>query len=204
MKVQRRSGFTLVEVLIASVIIALISVNIAMVARTGSQATANGLVHELLDSELDLTLDRIKLALMSASADNVYPQVSAPASNERIEFSTSLGVEGGVHVMGPPERIEWLPTESDAGRVVWTQGLGQPDERQIQWSRSVPALQNKEVINLNDDNANGLVDEPGLAFHVNHASDEEMQVFITLTIVKTDSAGNPVPANRQVNITCRN
>ena len=67
MKVQRRSGFTLVEVLIASVIIALISVNIAMVARTGSQATANGLVHELLDSELDLTLDRIKLALMSAS-----------------------------------------------------------------------------------------------------------------------------------------
>jgi prepilin-type N-terminal cleavage/methylation domain-containing protein len=204
MKVHRRSGFTLVEVLIASVIFALISVNIAMVTRTGSQATANGLLHELLDSELDLTLDRIKLALMSASADNVYPQVSAPASNERIEFSTSLGVQSGIHVMGDPERIEWIPSENDTGRVIWTQSLGLPGERQIQWSRSVPTLQNKEVLNLNDDNQNGLVDEPGLSFHMNHATDEEMQVFITLTITKTDASGNLIPANRQVNITCRN
>jgi hypothetical protein len=186
------------------VIFALISVNIAMVTRTGSQATANGLLHELLDSELDLTLDRIKLALMSASADNVYPQVSAPASNERIEFSTSLGVQSGIHVMGDPERIEWIPSENDTGRVIWTQSLGLPGERQIQWSRSVPTLQNKEVLNLNDDNQNGLVDEPGLSFHMNHATDEEMQVFITLTITKTDASGNLIPANRQVNITCRN
>lgn len=203
-RAHSKSGFTLIEVLIASVIFALIAVNIAMVTRTGSQATANGLMRELLDSELDLTLDRIKLALMSASADNVYPQVSAPASNERIEFSTSLGVEGGVHVMGDPERIEWIPTENDTGRVIWTQAAGLPEERQIQWSRSVPTLQNKEVINLGDDNFNGLVDEPGLSFHMKHASDEEMQVFITLTVTKTDSSGKTVPANRQVNITCRN
>ncbi len=204
MKVNSRSGFTLIEVLIASVIFALISINIAMVTRTGSQATANGIMHELLDSELDLTLDRIKFALMAASADNVYPQVSAPASNDRVEFSTSLGVETGVHVMGDPERIEWLPTEGDSGRVVWTQALGLPNERTIQWSKSVPTLQNKEVVNLGDDNFNGLVDEPGLAFHMQHASDEEMQVFITLTINKADSSGRLVPANRQVNITCRN
>lgn len=204
MKVNSRSGFTLIEVLIASVIFALISVNIAMVTRTGSQATANGIMRELLDSELDLTLDRIKLALMSASADNVYPQVSAPASNDRIDFSTSLGVQSGVHVMGDPERIEWIPSEGDSGRVIWTQSLGLPNQRQIQWSKSVPTLQNKEVINLGDDNANGLVDEPGLAFHMQHASDEEMQVFITLTVTKTDSSGRIIPANRQVNITCRN
>ncbi|MBL4770317.1 MAG: prepilin-type N-terminal cleavage/methylation domain-containing protein [Planctomycetes bacterium] len=204
MKVNSRSGFTLIEVLIASVIFALISVNIAMVTRTGSQATANGIMHELLDSELDLTLDRIKLALMSASADNVYPQVSAPASNERIEFSASLGVQGGIHIMGDPERIEWTPTENETGKVIWTQAVGLPGERKIQWSRSVPILQNKEVINLGDDNFNGLVDEPGLAFHMQHASDEEMQVFVTLTITKTDASGRIVPANRQVNITCRN
>ncbi|MCP5023736.1 MAG: prepilin-type N-terminal cleavage/methylation domain-containing protein [bacterium] len=204
MKVNSRSGFTLIEVLIASVIFALISINIAMVTRAGSHATANGVMHELLNSELDLTLDRIKLALMSASADNVYPQVSAPASNDRIDFNTSLGVQSGVHVMGDPERIEWSPTENEVGRVVWTQSLGLPNERTIQWSKSIPTMQNKEIINLSDDNANGLVDEPGLSFHVQHASNKEMQVYITLTVTKTDSSGRPVPANRQVNVTCRN
>jgi len=113
-------------------------------------------------------------------------------------------VQSGVHVMGDPERIEWVPSEGDSGRVIWTQALGLPNERKIQWSKSVPVLQNKEVINLVDDNSNGLVDEPGLSFHMHHASDEEMQVFITLTIAKMDSEGRVTPANRQVNVTCRN
>ncbi|HRV80017.1 MAG TPA: prepilin-type N-terminal cleavage/methylation domain-containing protein [Planctomycetota bacterium] len=204
MKRTRRSGFSLVEVLIALTILGLLTINIAMVSRTGSQAAESDLFRQLLDTEMDLTLDRIKLALMSASADNVYPQVPAPASESHIDFSTSLGVQGGVHVMGDPERIQWTPATAEKGGVFWTQSLGLPDERQIQWSRNVPILQNLETANERDDNDNGLVDEPGLSFHVEHAEDRELQVFVNLTVSKTDSRGQVVPRSRQVNITCRN
>ena len=136
MKRTRRAGFTLIEVLIALTIFGLLSVNIAMVSRTGSKAAESDMFRQLLDSEMDLTLDRIKLALMSASADNVYPQAEAPLSVSHIDFSTSLGVQSGVHVMGDPERIAWTPASAARGGVFWTQSLGIVGaEREIQWSR---------------------------------------------------------------------
>ncbi len=200
----KKAGFSLVELLIALTIFALLTVNIAMVSKSGTAAAEGDLFRQLLDGELDMTLDRVKLAIMSATADNVYPQISGPASASHIDFSTSMGVQAGVHVMGDPERIRWTPSGAEKGRVIWTQALGLAAERDIQWSSNVPTLQKKETINELDDNANGLVDEPGLAFHVQHADDQELQVFVTLTVAKENTNGNIIPINRQVNVTCRN
>ncbi|MEZ5976363.1 MAG: prepilin-type N-terminal cleavage/methylation domain-containing protein [Planctomycetota bacterium] len=204
MKRSRRAGFTLIEVVIALTILVLISANIAMISRTGSKAAESDLFRQVLDGEMNVTMDRIRFALMSASADNVYPTLSKPLSNDSIDFSTSMGVQAGVHVMGDPERIRWQPTNEEKGRVLWTQGLGMPDERELQWSQNVPTLQDREILNTIDDNNNGLDDEPGLAFHVEQAQDKEMQIFVTLTISKEDSTGNRIPTSRQVNVTCRN
>ena len=204
MKVKSNAGFTLIELLIALAIFGLLTINIAMVSRTGTRATESGMFRQLLNSELDMTLDRIKLNLMSAAADNVYPTIPAPLGEDHIDYSTSVGVNNGRLILGAPERIRWLASSEDRGRVMWTQGMGQPDEREIQWTSNVPILQEREVVDLADNNQNGLNDEPGLSFHVQREEDESMQIFITLTVSKTDSSGKEIPVSRQVNITCRN
>ncbi len=203
MKVRRNSGFTIVELLIAITIFGLIAVNAAMVSRTSSRATESDMFRQLLDSELDLTLERIRLALMAAAADNVYPQIPAPLSENHIDYSTSVGVQNGKLVLGEPERIRWIES-GQKGRVTWTRAVGQPEESEIQWSSNVPLLQDKEVVNEKDDNFNDLVDEPGLSFHVEHAPDKALQIFITLTVSKEDSSGATIPVHRQINVTCRN
>ena len=203
MKVGRKAGFTLVELMIAITIFGLISVNIAMVSRTSSKATESDMFRQLLDSELDQTLERIRLALMAAAADNVYPQIPAPLSESHIDYSTSVGVNNGKLVLGSPERIRWIASQ-DKGRVTWTHAVGQPEENEIQWSGNVPILQDKEVVNERDDNFNDLVDEPGLSFHVEHADDKELQIYVTLTVSKEDSSGSTIPVHRRVNVTCRN
>ena len=203
MKVRRNSGFTIIELLIAMTIFGLIAVNVAMVSRTSTRATEADMFRQLLDSELDLTLERIRLALMSAAADNVYPQIPKPLSEDHIDYSSSVGVQDGKLVLGEPERIRWVAGGSK-GRVMWTRALGLANESEIQWSSNVPLLQHKEVANDKDDNFNGLVDEPGLSFHVEHAPDKALQIFCTLTVSKEDSSGATIPVNRQVNVTCRN
>ncbi len=203
MKVRRNSGFTIVELLIALTIFGLIGINVAMVSRTSSKATESDMFRQLLDSELDLTLERIRLALMAAAADNVYPQIPAPLSENHIDYSTSVGVQNGKLVLGEPERIRWLQS-GNKGRVTWTTGVGQKDESEIQWSSNVPVLQDKEIVNERDDNMNGLVDEPGLSFHVEHAADKALQIFVTLTVSKENSSGSTIPVHRQINVTCRN
>ncbi|MFT7678334.1 MAG: prepilin-type N-terminal cleavage/methylation domain-containing protein [Planctomycetota bacterium] len=197
------SGFTLMEVMIAMTILGLLLANVGLVSRAGTRAAQSGLFEQLIEDELEQGLDRVRLALMSSTAANLYPTFAAPLSQDYIEFSTSLGYENNMLVESEPERISWK-AQGSGGQLVWEQNFDQPSKRRVVWSNSVPMLQMGEIANELDDNGNGLQDEPGIAFSVEAEASNQAQVYVHLTIEKTNPDGKQVPTARSINVTCRN
>lgn len=193
-----RSGFTLMELVFATVILALLLANASMVSRTGSRVAKNSAFISRLTDEVDVTLDRITLALMSARHDDLYPQTPAPGFSEYIGYSVSLGVEEGKVVYGPAERIDWT-SRGDSGRVTWYQDYSNETEKAVVWSNAVPILHQGELPNGIDDNGNNVQDEGGLAF-----VQDGKTVRVFLTVERNDENGEPVAARRKKIITCRN
>ncbi len=192
------SGFTLLELVIALAILALVSVNVTLVTRTGSQAVRSGAFWQTLNDEADQTLDRISLALMASDASNLYPIAISPLYTNAVSYKVSLGVEDGQPVESPPESISWEELE-DRGRIQWRENPGLPEERGVTWSNWVPSFFDGETFNGSDDNGNALVDESGLAFDM-----EGDLVNIHLTIERPNPDGQPVPVTRKIQVTCRN
>ncbi|MDA1264992.1 MAG: prepilin-type N-terminal cleavage/methylation domain-containing protein [Planctomycetota bacterium] len=192
------AGFTLLEIMIALTIMALVAVNITMVTRTGSQAARSGAFWQTLNDEADQTLDRITLALMSSDADNLYPIAIAPLYTNEVTYSVSLGVENGEVITSSPESISWEQQE-DRGRVRWFENPGLPDERSVTWSNWVPMFFAGETFNGEDDNENAVVDETGLAFDM-----QGELVNVHLTIERQGPEGEWLPTTRSVQVTCRN
>lgn len=195
MKRRRRAGFTLIEVMIAVAILALIAVNISMVLKTSSSAYKSGVFASTLEDQFNQTLDRITLALMSSSVDELNPLLDKGLHTSEIEYVVSLGMEDGEVVLSDPEKIAFLP---DEGTVVWTEN---PDGggRTVVWAKGVPIAYDGELINGVDDNANGLVDEAGLSFER-----EGSRVNVLLTLQRRDSNGVLYVQRQTTTVTCRN
>ena len=199
-QIKCQPSFSLLEVMIAIVIMVLVITNVTMVAKTSTEAARNGAFRMRLDDEVNLTLDRIALAVMSSKGDDVYPLTVAPAHTSRVDYAISLGIDAdGNQIMGDPERIEWQALAERPGRIVWSQNPETAEERSVVWSNWVPTLFQGEIINADDDNQNGLFDEGGLAFDM-----DGNQVNIHLTVERLDPRGIMVPHNLSVNVTCRN
>ena len=199
-----RSGFTLLEVILAVGIFALISVNVILVSKTGSAAARGGALLTTLSGELDLTLERMQLALMAANAEEVQSVSAFPLYSNRVDFAIDIGVDNGSVVLGDPERIEWSPTTQQDGSVVWTRNPDDPAvERAITWTRAVPpAFEDETLGNGADDNQNGLFDEGGLAFTIPDENQDMLEIF--LTVERANKEGERVPMSRTVRVTCRN
>lgn len=141
----RRAGFTLLEMLIAVVVVGLILGNVGMVMRSSDAAYDDETALADLELQLDQTLDRIAVALMSASLQSLDPNAALPVFHTQLEFVQSLGVQDGLMITSEPERIELVVAE---GRVVWTQQPGTGDERLIVWSRWVSEFLEGETIGI--------------------------------------------------------
>lgn len=196
------SGMTLVEIVAAMAIATLIMANVVMVSRTGADATKSGVLKASIDDELDLTVERITLALMASSEDEITGPVMAPASSDFIHYTKTLGEEDGVAIISDPESISWeaVETRESSGNVVWTVDSEANGDRDVTWSRSVPVDFHDEVGgNGTDDNNNGLLDEGGLAF-----TQLEEKVEIHLTVQRVDEEGHLVQTDSKRTVTCRN
>jgi prepilin-type N-terminal cleavage/methylation domain-containing protein len=192
----RRRGFTLVEVAIAAAILALLVGNVIMVLRTSSAAYGAETLRHVVDERVDLTMDRISLAVMSSSADTVMPALTAPLSAPSIEYTTGLGTEDGKPVYGDPERIELVPGE---GQIVWSQMPISGDPRSVVWTKWVSPYLEGETLNGEDDNGNDLRDERGLAFV---KSGSKVNVF--LTVERKDASGATFTRTKKTTVACRN
>lgn len=196
----RNAGFTLVEVMIASAIFVLLSINVWMVTKAGRSAAATGTFMMTLEDELHLTVDRISLALMAADSSAVDGPAMKPLSSETVSYQANLGLDDGQVVHGPLEEIQWIPVATEDGRIVWRERPSEVEERVMTWSNAVPQEFEDEVAgNGIDDNLNEIEDERGLAFTM-----EGARVDIHVTVERVDEHGRRRPLSRTTQITCRN
>jgi prepilin-type N-terminal cleavage/methylation domain-containing protein len=193
---RARSGFTVIEMLIAMVVVGLVLGNVAMMVGSSNDAYERESAKANLEDQLTQTLDRIVLALMSASEDSLAPGAQSPAFHTSLEFRQSLGVQDGALIQGEPERIELVVED---GRVVWRERPDELDERSVIWTRWVRGFLEGEVPNGLDDNGNGLVDESGLAFVI-----EGSEVEVLLTLERVGSDGRSSTHSRTAIVHCRN
>lgn len=195
-----RAGFTIIEVMITLVILTLLMVNGWMVTRAGRSAADSGVFMMSLDDEVNLTMDRITLAIMGADADEIYGPGMGSLATHFVEYQSNLGMSDGKVISGPPEEITWFPTTGPDGSVVWRESPTLPGEREVNWSNAVPTAAKEEIEgNGVDDNNNGIPDEAGLAF-----TKEGSRVDIYVTVEHVTKDGKRVPMDTANNVTCRN
>ena len=199
-----RAGFTLIELLIGVTILALLSMNLTLISRTGAAAAKTSALVATLNGELDLTLERMQLTLMAAHAEEVQSIGAFPLYSSRVDFAIDIGVDNGSVVLGDPERIAWSPLGDRDGAVNWTRNPEDEEaERSVVWSRSVPPVFDGETLgNDSDDNANGMFDEGGLVFTLPEVNQDMLEIH--LTVERTDKEGRRVPKSRRLRVTCRN
>jgi hypothetical protein len=193
-----RAGFSMLELIIGTSILALILGNIVMLQGATGNAYESGVFGSALEESAEITMDRIALAIMSTSVDRLEEVLTAPSFVTAIEYEVVTDVVDGIPVVGLPERIE---LDSPNGKILWTRNPDEPDEMQLIWSKWVPVLLEGEgaVPNGEDDNDNGVEDEGGLAFNR-----DASQITIRLTLSRTDSHGVEYTRTRSRRITCRN
>ncbi len=195
-RTRPRAGFSLLELLIALGVAGLIFANVGLVLRSGSESRERDATRGDLDVQIDRTLDRILLALMSANVDSLDPTAPSPSFQNALEYVQNLGVQNGEVVLGDAERIELVV---NGGQVQWRQRPGELDERMVVWTRWVAQYLDGEQPNGVDDNGNGLIDETGLAFVV---SGTQVEVFLCLE--RRGDDGEVVRHQRSAVVACRN
>jgi prepilin-type N-terminal cleavage/methylation domain-containing protein len=191
-----RGGFTLLEVMIGMVVVGLVLGNVVMMMGSSADAYDKQSSKANLELQLDQTLDRIVLALMSASRESLDPNESNPTFLTSLQFRQSLGVQDGAVVASVQERIE-LQVEN--GEVVWREKPEEPDERAVIWSRWASEFFQGELPNGVDDNGNGLIDETGLAFQIDGS-----RITVYLSVERVDADGERVVYSRSAVVHCRN
>jgi type II secretory pathway pseudopilin PulG len=196
MKTRHQGGFTIVEMVFAAAIMGLLSLNLAMVLRTSSNAFEAGVLRKLVDDQAELTMDRISLAVMASSEQQLYPPAAAPFNTPTLDYQTVLGFQDGILVMGDLERIQFV---QQSGSVLWMQNPNSTDPRSVVWANWVPTSLDGEILNGIDDNGNGLIDEKGLSFDYTGP-----KVNIRLTLERKDTNGMIFKRTMANTVTCRN
>jgi hypothetical protein len=192
---RARAGWTLIELLLASVLVTAIMGKAAVVISTALDLASDQSASMHNEDQARVVMDRIALAVMGSDRGTLIPQIEEIHSN-RIKYTFSLGVEDGEVVWSAPEEIR-LGDARDS--VEWRENPDAAAERRVTWTNHVSPLLEGELINGADDNGNGLVDEDGLSFVL-----EGNRVVIRLTLHRPEVDGRRVEETIESIVACRN
>lgn len=190
-----RSGFTLIESLIAVSLLAVMFLAVAQVSSRASDAFDEGSVEHALSTGTHRALERIARAIEFSDASLLASATAV--GNDAVTFQTPADFEGGVVQWQPTDILTELEGEEldddldndgdglvDERRIVLVTDTGTPAEKRVVLTGGVAELFEGELMNGVDDNGNVLVDETGLTF-----SSQGDVVFVRLTCQRRDEGG---------------
>jgi prepilin-type N-terminal cleavage/methylation domain-containing protein len=155
------AGFTLLEVVVAVALLAIVVIKAAMILDMANERHDVDTTEMALEAQAHRVLDRIAYAIVGTSRERLLPDPQAPICSGELRYEVSIGVEDGAVVWGDPERIG-IGTEER--QVVWEQAPPLGESVRRVWCSVARPLLEGELANGRDDNGNGLVDERGLSF----------------------------------------
>jgi hypothetical protein len=173
-----RAAFTLLELVLATVILTVALSTLALFGGRSADALGSSTAQSELDTRLRRTLARLGDELLASGLGTLVPDAAAPAGATAQTYRRSDGVLNGAIRWTTPMRFAFAYEVGelddgldnngnglvDEGVVQWTRELGQADEQTVVLCHGVRELGPGELDNDLDDDGDGLVDERGLAF----------------------------------------
>ena len=215
MRRSRRSGFTLLEVTLATALLAAVLGAALMVVQRGKSAMAEGHLHARAEARAHRALERVLAELRGAGVDALTPAINANGltSTSTLTFDPVLGVSGAAPVWGSPVRLARVaaPEDPDDGRdndgdgvvdegaLMLTRDVGAPSQASFLICSQVRELAEGELVNGNDDNGNGLRDESG--FSIQRIGS---MLTVRLTVEEAGEGGETGIATVTSSLTLRN
>ena len=212
-RMNQDAGLTLVEIVIASVLGALLLGGIYSVVSSSTDTYSTEVVGTDLDRVAAKAIQTIADELSMSGEVAAFPRLSAPLSAAGVVLQKSEGWAGSSILWGPTTAITFdqdlndpddgLDNDGDGlvdeGLIVLRINPGAPNEQRVVLARHVREYLEGEVPNGVDDNGNGLVDERGLAISV--VGDVWT---IRLTVERRSSNGQVLTRTVETSVTPRN
>tara|TARA_R110002126_G_scaffold41590_5_gene120829 strand:+ start:14330 stop:14974 length:645 start_codon:yes stop_codon:yes gene_type:complete len=175
----RRSGFTLVELMIGLPILIIVVGVAGLAAQRGTEAFGQSTAIDALDRRAGRAMTAMTEALHGSVSTGFLPDPVGNFGSSTLTFQRQTGYVAGAAVLGTPVRIERVAEPADPANGVDDDGdglidegmiqivtdVGGPDEETRVVCRNVAFLLEGELPNGVDDNGNGLIDESGLSIH---------------------------------------
>ena len=191
---SRRAGWTLIELVLAGVLVTGVVTKAAFVVNAAMGLASDESASMHYEDQANAVMDRIALAVMGSDRETLAPEVE-DLHLSSIRYSFSLGLEDGEVVWSDVEEIRL-----GAGNAIeWRENPDAAEERRVVWTNLVSPLLEGEAINGVDDNGNGLIDEDGLSFVL-----EGQRIHIRLTLRRPEVGGRTVQQTVERVVYCRN
>jgi hypothetical protein len=212
---SRRHGHTIVEVVIAAVILVVMFGAVGLATSTGNRAYQQGMGAAVVDTQAQRLLERIASEFLDADRSSITLLPAPPLGPTTIEFSRPAGFVGGAMVWGPRRQIVVRPSPTDPNDGIDNDNNGLVDECRVVLIPDVVGAPNVtqtlgsgvreylegETPNLADDNGNGLNDERGLCASFDATTGT---LTLRLTIQRRGPDGNLITKTAQTAVLLRN
>ena len=215
-----RRGTTMVELLVAAVIMTTVLGAIGLTVLAGSRSYEEGVARAEVDAQARRLVSRIAEEFLTASTGSLIEGASMWSGGEEddgaVEFRYNqvLGAVAGTPLLGPQRRVRLAYAQGELDDGIDNNGNGLIDECRILLTQDTGGgpeiaiggfvrefLQGEIGGSDADDNGNGLVDERGLCMTFD---DETNTMRIRLTIERLTSQGRLVTSTAETSVLLRN
>ena len=181
----RSGGYSLIELLIALVLLSVIVGAIALIGGTGTRLFKTSATRGALEADARRALGRMQQELLSSDYSSLDTFPAAPLWDDRLvfdqpeEYSSRTGaIQWSSTVIEfryeDGETDDGIDNDGDGlvdeGMAVLIKAWNDPKERTVVLCRGVREYLAGETPNGLDDNGNGLIDEQGLCFDLSQGN----------------------------------
>ena len=213
MRVNKRSGFSLVEMTIAVSILGVALGSAAMVSKTGGDAHQTNAAIQSLENSLNQSLARLATELASCGVNHLNPDPIEGLPYQDLDYQVVVGYTDTTPDLSATRQIVAEAEGGDANDGIDNDGDGLIDERTLVLVRDVGLATERRVVlckgvleylegetfNGDDDNGNVLEDEPGF-----HLERNGRVITIRLSVGKQGPGGLTLVRTAELDVRLRN